>query len=137
MTPADRLIIEADAVRLTGAADEFATEFYATLFELEPSLRQLFPERLDEQRAKLVTELDVLVARALDTESPDDLARFDRRARDLGSRHELYGVEAPMYELVGVALVGALAETLDDFDDDHILAWQRLYRLVAATMQSP
>ena len=123
MTPHDRSLVADDAVRLRQVADAFAREFYATLFELDPALRRLFPDDLAGQRTKLIAELDVLVA-------------FEERAATLGRRHEVYGVEGSMYESVGTALVGALAETLPDFDDDHLEAWNRLYRVVAGAMRS-
>ena len=136
VTPIDQDLIAADAEQLRSRANEFAAEFYATLFELDPSLRPLFPEDLAAQRVKLIAELDVLVARVVAVDGTDDVDRFAAHAGELGERHEVYGVEAPMYESVGVALLGALGETVDGFDDDHAAAWRRLYQLVAAAMQS-
>ena len=40
-----------------------------------------------------------------------------------------------MYRPVGVALLAALRETVDGFDDEHARAWSTLYRLVADTMR--
>ena len=136
MNPEDRRLIESDAARLGERSEQFTTEFYATLFELDPTVRRLFPDDVTEQRQKLFDELHILVTRAVECDGPADVERFAAHARELGERHELYGVEAPMYEHVGVALIGALAEVVDDFDERHADAWRRLYRLVAGTMQT-
>ena len=136
MTPGDLDLIERDAALLAGAADAFSHEFYATLFELEPAVRPMFPEDLVEQRRKLLDELGVLVERATAIATGAPVDRFVDRARELGERHELYGVTAPMYRLVELALLAGLRHVVDDFDDDHERAWTRLHRLVAAAMQS-
>lgn len=134
MIPGDLELIRADAARLERHADRFAAEFYATLFDLDPALRRLFPDDLTQQRRKLFDEITVLVERATADESPDAVDDLADHARALGSRHEVYGVETPMYATVEVALLAALDETVDDFDDVHRGAWSRLYRIVAAAM---
>ena len=136
MTPDDVVLVERDASLLADVADRFTREFYATLFELEPAVRPLFPDDLAAQREKLLAELGVLVDRATAVASGAPVADLVGRARDLGERHELYGVTAPMYRLVELALLAALRHVVDDFDDAHERAWTRLHRLVASAMQS-
>lgn len=135
MTPADRAVISDDVAVLAARADDFAREFYATLFDLDPSTRRLFDDDIEAQRTKLFDELSVLVDRATSVGTPQELSGFADRAGRLGERHEVYGVTAPMYDVVGVALLAALRTTVDDFDGEHEVAWTRLYRLVAASMQ--
>jgi hemoglobin-like flavoprotein len=135
MTPGDRALVAADAAALGEHADQFADEFYATLFDLDPSLRPLFPDELEQQRKKLFDEFSVLIERAATADTPTAVDGLVDRARALGDRHEVYGVEPPMYALVEIALLAALDETVDGFDDDHRAAWSRVYRLVAASMQ--
>jgi hemoglobin-like flavoprotein len=132
VTPEDLTTIDHDVAVIEAHRDRFTSEFYATLFEIDPELRRLFPHDMDGQQRKLFDELAVLIERGTgirDTESRD---HFVARSRDLGERHEVYGVEPRMYELVGVALTAALREV--GVDADHIEAWDRLYRLVSSSM---
>lgn len=135
MTPNDIELVEHDVAALHEAADRFTGEFYATLFELDPDVRRLFPADIDAQRTKLFDELQVLVSRATQFGDDASVATFVDRARGLGERHEVYGVTPPMYRLVEVSLLAALRDVVSGFDDAHERAWVRLYRLVAGSMQ--
>ena len=135
MTPADLALIQADAAVFTERPDEYARAFYATLFELAPESRGLFPDDMAAQRAKLTDELRVLLDAADVLRTHGSLAEFAARAHDLGRRHRDYGVTAAAYAPVGVALVAALRETVSGFDDEHVAAWQKLYQVVADTMR--
>jgi hemoglobin-like flavoprotein len=135
MTPADLDLIQTDAAVFTERPDEFARAFYATLFDLAPESRGLFPDDMAAQRIKLTDELRVLLEAADVLRTHGSLAEFAARARDLGRRHRDYGVTATAYGPVGVALVAGMRETIVGFDDDHASAWQRLYQVVADTMR--
>jgi hemoglobin-like flavoprotein len=64
-----------------------------------------------------------------------DLPRFVERARDLGARHHRYGARSGHYEVVEQATLVALADALGPmWNQTTMLAWQRLYRLMAETM---
>ena len=133
MTPEDLQLIESDAGRVTDEADAFATVFYSTLFELDPSARRLFTTDMAEQRRKLTDELAVLVGLGLEA-SRSGLDGFERRAGALGRRHRRYGVTSRHYDTVGVALLAALRRRLPDWNDERERAWTRLYTLVADVM---
>ncbi len=135
MTPTDLALVEHDADVFTERPDEFARAFYATLFELAPESRGLFPDDMTAQRVKLTDELRVLLEAADVLRSGGSLDGFAARARDLGRRHREYGVSAAAYAPVGVALVAALRDTIEGFDDEHVVAWERLYQVVADTMR--
>lgn len=135
MTPTDLALVEHDAAVFTERPDEFARAFYATLFDLAPESRGLFPDDMTAQRVKLTDELRVLLEAADVLRSGGSLDGFAARARDLGRRHREYGVSAAAYAPVGVALVAALRDTIDGFDDEHAGAWERLYQVVADTMR--
>lgn len=135
MHPNQLEMIERDGRVLHEQADAFARAFYATLFDVAPETRALFPDDLGAQRTKLTDELDELVATAVAWRTTGQLGGFVARANALGARHDGYGVTAAMYRPVGVALVAALRETVDGFDDEHARAWSTLYRLVADTMR--
>lgn len=99
--------------------------FYGRLFELNPGARSMFRGDLRTQAAKLSATLDVLVGNAgtLDAIAGD--------LREMGRRHETYGVRPEHYDLLRQALLWALGMALqEDFDGPTRAAWDRL--LVAA-----
>jgi hemoglobin-like flavoprotein len=136
MTPNDLSLIEADAREIARLADDFARAFYATLFDVAPEVRTLFPEDLAAQRVKLMDELTALVDAGVTLGSTGNADTFTARAEALGRRHVDYGVTVAMYAHVGTALLGALRELVPGFDDEHAAAWNTLYQVVADTMRS-
>jgi hemoglobin-like flavoprotein len=134
VTPHELELVAADGDSVRTCPDEFARSFYATLFELAPATRELFPDDLTAQRGKLVNELLFLTDAATDREGLG-LDGFLTRARDLGRRHAGYGVANRDYAPVGVALVAALRTCVPEWDDDHVAAWTKLYRLIADVMR--
>lgn len=132
MTPEDLVAIRQDIGVVESARSGFTSEFYATLFELDPTLRPLFPDDIADQERKLFDELAVLVEHGTAINNAATRDRFVARAQALGGRHELYGVEPRMYDLVGVALIAALREV--GVGAEHTASWERLYRLVASSM---
>jgi nitric oxide dioxygenase len=135
MTPTELSLIEADAAVLDADPDRFARAFYATLFDLAPEVRPMFPADLADQRVKLMRELSELVHAGTGAAATGSLDGFVARAGALGRRHRGYGVTATMYAAVGTALVAAVRECVTGFDDAHAEAWAGLYRLVADAMR--
>ncbi|HET9359054.1 MAG TPA: globin family protein [Vicinamibacterales bacterium] len=111
-------------------ADDAAALFYRRLFEIDPSLRQMFPGDLSEQRKKLMQMLTAAVK---------GLPRLDRLVpvvEDLGRRHTGYGVRDEHYETVGAALLWTLEKGLGDaFSPDVREAWTAVYGVLASTMK--
>lgn len=116
---------------VAAAVPDLTDRFYARLFATNPELRTLFSADLSEQGRKLARMLDAVVTRL------DDLDAFIPLLRDLGERHDLYGVADADYELVGDALLKTLAEVLDAaFTPETEIAWATVYALIAQTMRS-
>lgn len=132
MTPDEIARIREVAASLPAVAEPFSRFFYATLFEIAPDLRPLFSDDLSEQEAKLFEELQALIALGLDL--AEQGASFTDRAHDLGRRHVAYGAGTDHYDLLGQALLVALAEFVPDWGPADRSAWTRLYGLVAQTM---
>jgi hemoglobin-like flavoprotein len=132
MTPTDISLIHADVALLD--ADAFSQDFYATLFELQPDTRPMFPDSMDGQRKKLMSELTVMIQLGT-TERAGNLDDFVNRAQRLGNRHHGYGVTSEHYTMVGIALIEALRRAISTWDDEHTHAWQSLYATVAETMR--
>lgn len=111
--------------------EDAAHLFYTRLFDLSPELRRLFPHDLTEQGRKLMTALN-LVVRGL--QAPEVILPV---ARELGRRHNGYGVRDEHYEVVGTALLWALERGLgDDFTPDVQKAWAAAYTLLSGEMRS-
>jgi hemoglobin-like flavoprotein len=129
MTPEQLDAIQATARAVEAEAERFSMRFYERLFALAPETRAMFPEDMTAQRGKLVDELVFLA------DAAGDLPAFTERARELGSRHQTYGVQPQHYDMVCAALLGSLAEVLGaGWTAENEQAWDRLYRLIAETM---
>ncbi len=133
MTPIDLQLIRADAAAIETHRDALASDFYATLFELDPTSQSLFTADLVQQRQKFVDELEALVAMAIAIADGDNDG-FETRATDLGRRHVDYETTVAHYPAVGEALLAALELHVQDWDDAHRTAWNKLYRLVSNAM---
>ena len=104
--------------------------FYGRLFDLDPSLRQLFKTDIKEQSKKLVAMLDALV------EGIDDWQSVVPALRDLGQRHVGYGVKEQHYDTVCSALVWAFGQALQPgFDNEVRAAWTAVIRAVNEQMK--
>ena len=129
MTPEQLALVRATLAEIEAHSDAFSESFYAHLFTLAPEARTLFRVDMAEQRGKLFEEFSFLA------EVVSDLPAFVKRARDLGGRQHHYGVRPHHYEVMEHALLGALSLVLGPlWNPATMLAWQRLYRLMAETM---
>jgi hemoglobin-like flavoprotein len=107
-----------------------ASVFYDRLFSLDPGLRRLFPADLEAQKRKL---MQVLAAGVRGLTRPEPLLAA---LRDLGRRHNDYGVRPEDYQTVGAALLWTLERGLGDaFGPDLRAAWTAVYDLMAGAMQ--
>ena len=128
MTPRQIQLVRDTFAAVAADAPAFTAAFYAQLFELDPSLRALFPPVLDEQGRKLAAMLAAVVRGLGD---PDLPAQYRR----LGERHAAYGVREEHYDLVGTALLQTLHATLGERYDEQVeAAWATLYGEIAETM---
>ena len=122
-------MVQASFAKLGPRTPDLAARFYERLFDAAPSLRTMFSEDPAVQKSLFVSELAVVV---------QAISRFDAfvaRARDLGVRHDRYGVTYVHYEIAGRALLEALADTLGPaFTDELRDAWRLAFDLVAETM---
>jgi hemoglobin-like flavoprotein len=106
--------------------------FYNRLFELDPDLRPLFRDDLQEQGRKLMAMLTVAVRH---------LGRLDEIAPALAAlaqRHAGYGVRVEDYTTVASALLWTLEQGLgESFTPAVRAAWIEAYGLLAAAMHAP
>jgi len=103
--------------------------FYSKLFTDTPSLRRMFPKKMDDQYNKLVNMLNIVIARLerLD-ELTDDIA-------EMAQRHVGYGVRPAHYKLVGSALLWTLQHGLGkDWTPEVKDAWTKCYTTLSNAM---
>lgn len=127
---ANQIALVQDTFKLVVPIKETAAElFYKRLFELEPSVRPMFPEDVTEQGKKLMAALGTVVSglTALETIVPT--------VQKLGVSHVGYGVKDEHYGVVGEALIWTLEQGLGDaFTVEVRDAWLAAYTLLANVM---
>ncbi len=103
--------------------------FYGRLFELDPSLREIFPEDMKEQKIKLMQTLAYCV------QGLDHLEDIVSDVQALGVRHNAYHVKPEHYATVGAALLWTLEQGLGpDFTSQTKQAWTEVYTILSSTM---
>ncbi|MDD9940997.1 MAG: globin family protein [Myxococcales bacterium] len=122
-------VVQSTWKQVVPIADAAADIFYTKLFEMDPSLRSMFPEDMAEQKKKLLQTLGRLVSALhhLEDVVPDVEA--------LGVRHVGYGVQDEHYITVGGALLSTLEKGLGDaWTQEAKEAWTAVYSLVSNVM---
>jgi hemoglobin-like flavoprotein len=113
------------------SAESFVFLFYNHLFSLDPALRFLFGNDLKAHAKKFMITMALII---------NDLSNLEQTlpaVRYLGQRHVGYGVQPEDYQMVGQALLWALAEKLGDaFSKEVEEAWAAAYCILAAIMQN-
>jgi hemoglobin-like flavoprotein len=129
MTTEQRELVKATFAQVAPISEVAAELFYNRLFELDPTLREMFPADLKEQGRKLMQMLAMIVSGLdrLDTLAP--------AVEDLGRRHVSYDVRADHYPTVGNALLWTLEKGLgESFTDDVREAWTAAFALLTMIM---
>lgn len=103
--------------------------FYQELFAIDPTLRSMFRNSMDDQNKKLIAAL-TLIVRSLT--SPEDVATPIEK---LAVKHLQYGVKPEHYTYVGNALLRTLRSRLGaDFTPELCEAWTETFRMLTRTM---
>jgi nitric oxide dioxygenase len=127
---ADEIQLVRESYERISISLRFARNFYATLFDIAPELRALFPDDLTTQARKLTEMLGVLAG------TLDRPLEFANVLESLGRRHRGYAVRPAHFAPVGRALFATLERELGPrFDDATRRAWIALYALASALMQ--
>ena len=130
MTPVQVHLIRKSFAELSRHDHVAALVFYRRLFEIDPGLRPLFTNDIEEQSRKLLDMLAVLIAML---ERPVGL---ELELKAMGLRHVEYGVKEEHYATVGGALLNMLAEVLGaKFTPEVREAWTLLYGAVESLMK--
>jgi hemoglobin-like flavoprotein len=128
LTDHEITLIQSTFRQIVPIADSTGELFYNRLFELDPSLRSMFPADMANQNVKMLQMIGAAVA------SLKDMDVITAQIRALGARHIDYGVKDEHYDTLGEALLWALEHVLgDDFTPEVKTAWVDVYRLLKAT----
>lgn len=104
--------------------------FYGRLFQLDPSLRSLFSENLENQASMFATAVNVAVLGIVE----DGFVPPSIHA--LGARHAGYGVSEPPFATFGEAFLWTLEQHLGAlFTPEVRAAWSEAYETLAAAMK--
>ncbi|KAL7470871.1 hypothetical protein ACHAXS_011159 [Conticribra weissflogii] len=130
VSAAQAKLVQSSWEKVVPIADTAADLFYGKLFELDPSLRPLFPDDMKDQKSKLMKLLGFAV------KGLDDLEELIPSVKKLGMRHaKYYKVTIPMYDTVGAALLDTLEKGLgDSWDEEHKEAWAAVYGVLSKIM---
>lgn len=129
MTPDQVTLVQRSFAAAVPLGRAVPTIFYGRLFELDPTLRQLFKGDMTEQGDKLLAALQVIVG------SLTNLDKLVPVAQNLARRHVAYGVQEADYQTVGAALLYTLGQGLGDaFDRPTEAAWSEAYTTLAGVM---
>jgi hemoglobin-like flavoprotein len=131
LTVNDIVLVRASFAKVLPIKDVAADLFYDRLFAIAPQLRAMFPVDLKAQKIKLMAMIAAAVS------GLDNLEALVPPVKALGARHAGYGVTASHYGTVAEALIWTLERGLgDEFTPDVRAAWNKVYMLLADTMQT-
>jgi hemoglobin-like flavoprotein len=131
MTPREKSVVRETFAQVAPSADTAAALFYGRLFELDPTLKELFKVDMREQGQKLMQMIGLAVSKL------DALGELVPAVQALGRRHAGYGVKDGDYDTVGAALLWTLEQGLGPaFTPEVKSAWTTVYGLLASTMKA-
>jgi hemoglobin-like flavoprotein len=129
MTSDQKALVQTSWKLVSPISSTAADLFYGRLFELDPSLRKLFPEDIKEQKLKLMQTLAYCV------HGLDHLDQIVSNVQALGIRHNDYHVKPADYPTVGTALLWTLEQGLGPaFTDETRQAWIEVYTILSGVM---
>jgi methyl-accepting chemotaxis protein len=122
-------LVQASFEKVAPIAEAAAEMFYSRLFQLDPTIKDLFKGDMKEQGGRLMAMIATAVA------GLNDLDKLVPSVKMLGQRHTGYGVVDKHYDTVGEALLWTLEQGLGaDFTPDVKEAWTAIYTLLAEVM---
>jgi hemoglobin-like flavoprotein len=129
MTPFQVKLVMSSWEKVVPIADKAADIFYGKLFDMDPSLKPMFPADLTEQKKKLMTTLNHVVT------SLENLPALVPAVQALGKKHVGYGVKPEHYGTVGSALLSTLDAGLGpSFTPEVKDAWTAAYGTLSSVM---
>jgi len=122
-------LVQASFQKVAPIAEAAAEMFYNRLFELDPTIKDLFKGDMKEQGRKLMSMIGTAVG------GLNDLEKLAPSVKMLGLRHTDYGVVDKHYDTVGKALLWTLEQGLGaEFTPEVKESWTAIYTLLAEIM---
>jgi hemoglobin-like flavoprotein len=129
VTARQKLLVRNSWELMRPMAIHVADLFYDRLYELDPSLEEVFPEDVSVQRPRFMTAVGAAVS------GLDDVERMRSLLSDLGRRHLSQGIKPGHYVTFGKALLWTFEQSLADaFTPPVKDAWAALHAFVSAVM---
>lgn len=129
MTPEQISLVQTSFQKILPIKDRAAEIFYSHLFELDPTLKSIFPSDLTDQRKKLMAALATMVSGLSQPEL------IMPTIKELGARHIDYGTGPHHFTTVGETLIWTLSQGLGDaFTDPVREAWIETYAMLSSVM---
>lgn len=129
LTPQQAYLVTASFSDAVARNPRLCDGFYEALFDRAPDARALFPHDLSGQPDKLASALGYVVR------SLTQPGRIAEPLREMGRRHDGYGVTAEQYALVGSVLIETLEKTLEeDWSAEQEDAWTAAYAMLVKLM---
>jgi hemoglobin-like flavoprotein len=129
MTPEQVDLIRKSFDAMWSMRGDIAELCYGRFFELAPDAKDLFPNDMERQRAKLMDMIAELVG------SLDQGALFQSLVTHSGRQHARFGVQPSQYAALGEALIWSLqCKFGPSFTPELRESWRALYATVQAEM---
>ena len=131
MTNEEIELVKSSWAKLGPISDVAAELFYGRLFEIDPTLKSMFSDDMEEQGKKLMMMINTAVL------GLDSLEQIVPAVKAMGGRHAGYGVANAHYDTVGEALIWTLGQGLgEDFTEEVKNAWLTTYSVLSETMKA-
>jgi hemoglobin-like flavoprotein len=131
VTSRQKTQVQESFAALAPILDDAMVLFYGRLFEIDPTLREMFPADMSGQRKKLAQMLSAAV------NGLDRVEQLVPVLQNLGRRHAAYGVTEQHYDVVGSALLWTLEAGLGSaFTPEMKESWVTVYGLVTTVMKT-
>lgn len=126
----EKQLIRDSFAKVAPHKDRAGVIFYDRLFQLDPSLREMFHRAPIETQAQKLMQVFGWVVERL-----DHVKELKAELDELGRKHVEYGVKSDHYALVGSSLVWTLKQALGaDFKPEAEAAWIELYTYLSGRM---
>ncbi len=130
MTPAQIAQIRESWNQIQPVAGNVAQLFYGKLLELDPTLKPMFANDMNERGEKLIKVMTIAV------NSLDRMATIKPTVREIGKRHVGYGIKQHHYNTVAAAFLWTLEQALGArFTSEVRDAWIEMYNAISTTMK--
>ena len=128
----DVALLEASFAAIAPEAERLVARFYEELFKRDASIRSVHANTdMSRQKPKLLAALKLVIA---NVRNPDELLPA---LREMGQRHESYGVTPAQYSVFADVLLSVLADIVGDkWTEQEQNAWTGALTMVAETMIS-